>query len=439
VAPVLVAAVFLIGGHAINLLLGQASFFEQRAFRLTFSVCILVAGASQYYQTQLFGTALSTSDSETFFYAINGGVNLSSFDEIKLTVDSPLSVSIWQFVYHYSSYVIQDGGVWLAVFVNAAAVGLAATFTVRCCHELFGDDERRLRFVGTLCALCGNFWLFGGLLLRDCFAMLAMTVCLWACVRCITRRGVYPKLAAFAVTAVAGMAMYYVRQEAIYAVGFFGLLAAGFSVWTFHDQVLKVVVLCGVFAASLLCVGLLINQLQEVQELHSQRHDDYARMSDESATTGSLGMAYVVNQPLPIRLVLGSLVLLAYPIPIWDSLTADVAAYDVIKNCHGVFMIFVVPLGLTGSMLAILNAMRGKGEYLPLLFITLAAGSSLAMIALTSLETRHYGQFLPAFLLLAAAPGAGVQHRRLLGRTRIGWLLTIYAIHIAWLYLKLRS
>jgi hypothetical protein len=59
-------------------------------------------------------------------------------------------------------------------------------------------------------------------------------------------------------------------------------------------------------------------------------------------------------------------------------------------------------------------------------------------VAATSLETRHHGQFLPVFLILAVLPDR--TDPVVCGKIRLimlSWFACVFGIHIMWIALKL--
>jgi apolipoprotein N-acyltransferase len=66
-------------------------------------------------------------------------------------------------------------------------------------------------------------------------------------------------------------------------------------------------------------------------------------------------------------------------------------------------------------------------------FIALYALSMLMAVAATSLETRHIGQFLPAFLLLAAMPDTREPRERQRVRSMAyTWVAVLGGVHLLW-------
>jgi hypothetical protein len=81
----------------------------------------------------------------------------------------------------------------------------------------------------------------------------------------------------------------------------------------------------------------------------------------------------------------------------------------------------------------------GRNVSTPLVFLVAYAAVNFMAIAITSLETRHLGQFLPALLILGAAPDTREpESRRRVTLMRYGWVSVVLLVHLAWLVMKFK-
>lgn len=53
-------------------------------------------------------------------------------------------------------------------------------------------------------------------------------------------------------------------------------------------------------------------------------------------------MTLIVSQPLPIRLVLGSVYLFVFPIPVWSGFQLE-SAYPLFKSLNAIYFYFLLP------------------------------------------------------------------------------------------------
>jgi hypothetical protein len=125
--------------------------------------------------------------------------------------------------------------------------------------------------------------------------------------------------------------------------------------------------------------------------------------------------------------------MLLHPIPLWAYLRQGALDYELLKSAQGLFQVLVAPLLLAGILLSIRRVRSQLKQESPLLFILLYAALSLVSVVATSLETRHLGQFLPAFLILAAIPNTRQpRERRLVRDASLLWIGTVIAVHSLW-------
>lgn len=156
---------------------------EMRAFLLTYGVCVFVGGLAQQYSLSAFGVLQSTPDAPTFYNELAASPPFTTMADIHPNFNARLAVLMWQQVYAATWWFGFKFGPYTGVMFNALIVGLAGAITVRTAREMFGNDLWRLRRVGTLFACCGMFWLFGAVLIRDCFTLFLNSLVLWALVR----------------------------------------------------------------------------------------------------------------------------------------------------------------------------------------------------------------------------------------------------------------
>ena len=144
-------------------------------------------------------------------------------------------------------------------------------------------------------------------------------------------------------------------------------------------------------------------------------------------------MALVVQQPIPVRLIVGSAYLMLYPIPFWVGFQLE-SAYQLFKSFNAVFFYALIPL----LILAGRRILRERDVRTPAVrfLVMVSAGLTLA-VAGTSLETRHFGAFLVPVFLLALIPKLESQRdRRAYLRVLVGFLGGIFALHSLWWVLR---
>lgn len=421
---------------------------ERRAFLLTYAICIFTGGLVQCYSIWAFGKPQSTVDAIGFFDAIlpqppyYTWENLSSLwtGEGPVGRGAPLAVAIWQYAYHFRWLLGLSFGPYVGVMLNALVMGLAAAITVRTARELFEADEWRLRRVGTLFAFCGLFMLFGSILIRDCFTTFFNALVLWGIVHWLSRPSMKSLLWALLLTGISIGAMTYLRSRSVPLFGFFWFLAI---VCWFMSKRLNATRLCVVLLGSMILVLLstyLLSFLQTTRMLQSSNQDAYAEKLAETSQEDSMAMRFLVQQPLPVRLVLGTGSRMVFPIPLWAYFRAQASEYHLFKGYHGLFQALVMPMFLAGFLAIPSIYRRERRAAMPIVFLGLYLLMNVEAVMATSLEQRHIAQFMPAFFIIAAIPDT--RDKKTLNTVQAlaaGWLAVVVTAHLAWFILKYHS
>lgn len=435
------AVLLLLAGTALAGLIFGGRRPEVRAFGLAYAACLAAGGLAQCYSLVVFDQPMSTNDANNFFnallteppyYSLHDWATIWTGDRF-LGFGAPLALVIWQQVYHVFSGMGFAHGPYVGVMFNALAVGLAGGVTVATARELFGSDRVRLRRTGTLFAFCGIFWLFGAILIRDCFTLLLNAAVLWGLVRLVNRPSLRNLILSAVVTLCASACIWYLRKNSIYLFGLFYLLAFVCWYWRGKASIAHVFATLSLPAVLIVASAFLYQYFEATIDAILYTSEFYEGSAAQSSQDDSLGMALVVNQPAPVRATLGSGVLMAFPIPLWAYLKAGATEYELIKTWQGVYKLFLLPLALAGFWIVVKRAIHARATLNAQFFIAVYAVLMLVAVAGTTLETRHYGQFMPAVILLAVVPDMGVPADRKKRRNMAFlWLGVLGTVHLAW-------
>ena len=159
----------------------------------------------------------------------------------------------------------------------------------------------------------------------------------------------------------------------------------------------------------------------------------YAAFGARSSKEDSLAIRLIVNQPMPIRLLLGTGSMMISPIPLWAYLEEGALDIRILKTFHGIYQVLIMPLLLVGFLATFRRARQDIRNSIPLLFLLVYSMLNLLAVVATTLETRHLGQFLPAFLILAAVPDTRKRKSRLtVQTTAMLWCCVVLGVHLLW-------
>ena len=434
-APV-AAVLFLFGGYLLTETAFCGRKAEGRAFLLTFGICVLTGGLVQCYSLAVFGNPQSTVDAvSTFFPYIAGRPPFPTTTEIftSFSYSGPGAVVVWQQIYKAAWYLGLDFGPYVGVMFNAVVMGFTASVTVRTAREIFGNDSWRLHRVGTLFALCGMFILFGSVLLRDCFTTFLNAVVIWGLIRWLCKPKTTTLLFSGALTGLSVLAMVYLRPASIAMFALYWAIALACWFIARPMETRRLIAALLLMPVFLVCSAYVVRYLISSQHLvvyNLQRYQDHlAQFSDQD----SLAMRLIVNQPLPIRLVLGTGALMITPIPLWAYFRSGAIDSFLIRGYHGLYQVLLLPLVFTGMVTA-LTALRRNRDQVSLVFLGAYISVNVLAVAATSLELRHVSQFMPAFMILAAVPDTRKKEvQKGTAGIAIIWLVVVVLVHVAWL------
>lgn len=442
VAPALVATVFLVLGYlAFHEKSPWGSRSQCFAFVLIFTLCYFWSGVAALSANYL-DDPIQRSDTAWFYKLATNLDDDLSLDEIRGMTSGAGAIYAWRVLYKVFSAIGLEKGIYIAVASNTFFVAIAGVVGVKTAALIFGEDQRKLKNMAMLFAFSGIYWLFGSVLLRDSTVLFLNTLLFYAWVRVLMQ----PTLRAAAllfVFSLFSLKLYeYIRTEYFFvpyallltgAVSFFG--SRQFFRMPYREKTLSLLlgVLCALAAVTHFHLSKSNINSSTAVISGTKAYVDYANSLNVKGS--SLGVKYVLNQWLPIRLSVGVLYLQMFPIPFWRGFV-DGGIYHIFKSLNAIYMWFVFPLAILGVYRTWQS--RAEQSKLTLVFLSITyAGFSLA-VAGSSLETRHLGSFSLPLLILSLVPNLNsIEDRSLYIHFLGAWLALNVLVHLAWAILKL--
>lgn len=408
--------------------------YEQRAFGLSFALCVVVAGLSQIYAQMMFGR-VQTSYDAIQFYVFSTELIWDTLTDIKKNTVGSLAVFVWNRLYMLNRTLGFEDAPWVGILFNTFLVGLSAGLTIQTARYVFGSDARRLTLLGSLFATCGMFWLFGAVHIRDSFTLFTHTLLLYGFVRALAlpqmSNGIWLSIILVSVTS----ATLFLREKGVFLIAVFCVL--GLVSWM-RDKKSRSIKRFIVWTVGFIVIFIFIDTVVSYQEFVWRKiisiHTAYKKIE---ALVKGLKDSWVVDQPLLIRLLTGSVYMHVHPIPLWAYFRLQSGEYYWIKGYHGLYFAALTPFGVAGIYTALKRAIRRELGAAPLCFLALFTIVSLFSVVVTSLETRHLGQFLPAFLILSVLPD--VRDPRIRSQLKfccVIWYSAVVSIHVLYLVVK---
>ena len=407
---------------------------ELKMFSRMYCIGWMAAGIAAVYVCYFNDEGQLFSDAGGFFDLASGQSSSLSIIEIQQIYGGPLAILIWANVYDFFAMIGFPRSRYIGILLNVALVSLAALITLKMARIVFPDDSYRLNRLILLFPASGLIWLFAGIHVRDAFALFIVSLLGYAWLTFLS----YPRLKRNLVLIicanfVASFLLGFVRTDFIFVP--IAMALAAIVAWLFcidnnkNKKIIRVIV---VIILALIFVSL-YDFVEEVISILSSGKEGYAELVASEHGSDSLGVSLIINQSLPIRLVLASAYLFVFPIPFWVGFQLD-SAYSLFKTLNVIFFYFVLPLVL----MAVWRIYRiPQVRSLTLTFVVILSIGFTMVVAGTSMETRHLGAFLPYVFLLAILPDLrGKQNFDSYKRILISFLLLILLIHLSWAIIK---
>lgn len=429
--PLVTGLIYFFAGVVLLYVTRLTSFSERRIYNRMFSIGFFVAGISALYRT--FALDMQ-GDAAHFFEMASDLANNMSLLEIAVLTEGSIAVVLWREVFNFMAILGFPRQPFVGIFVNVLMVALTAVLTQRMVLMIYGNDDYRSQRLMLIYSFCGVLWVFSGLLLRDSVVLLAVTslTCAWIFFLKkpdIGRRFFFIICCSVLATACMG----FMRTKFIFiplVMAIFGLAALVFGHHAGRTQAKNYFFLL-VF---LMVVGWVYGVFFEELNLGlTIGRENYTELSFSESSSDSLGYSIVVNQPILLRVFIGSVYLFVMPVPFWAGLQLE-SAYSLFKSFNSLYFLFLIPLLIIAIRYAWRDKSSLRSSFLFLIFV--AVGFTIS-IAATSIETRHHAAFFPIFFLLALLPDLRVRTVR-----RQYWNITVFLFlflligHLMWLALK---
>ena len=432
--PIILSLLLLVFFVAMFAFIPSCSFYERKIFIRTFSVGWMMAGVAAIYVNLLGDSFQLTSDPGWFFNMSSSLTGDRSLLEVSKQTEGSLAVIIWGSIYDLLSLIGFDRARFVGVLFNVLMVALAGVLAIKSARKIFGDDPNRLKRMILLFASCGLFWLFASIHLRDALVLLIVMLLVYAWLVFLVKPALNSSLFFVVLLCVAGSVfLYFLRAEFVFVPA--GMAMAATTALIFGHNIDRSKLAAYMFAAISLIAALMfvVLYVDDFQQYLSQGKEGYQQLASSLSNEDSLGMTLIVNQPLPLRLVLGSMYLFVFPIPFWSGFQLD-SVYHLFKSFNVLYFYFVIPL-VALSMWQLISS-RSVRKVTILFVLFLSIGFTFA-VAATSLETRHFGAFLVPILLVALLPDLQDRAIRLrYFQLLILMMLAVVLVHLVWVIIK---
>jgi hypothetical protein len=433
--PFLASVVFFATGTAILTLTQLGGRLERRMFNRVFGIGWLMAGVAALYANYLNDPFQGFSDPAWFFNLSSGAGPVRSLQELGSISEGAGAIVLWRWIYNAFSALGFERGRYLGVLVNVLSVSLAGVVAVKIAFLTYGKDESRINRLIALFSMCGLFWLFAAIHLRDGVVLLAVTTLAYYWVQYLARPGAR-SVASLLIATVIGFAVFvFLRTQFLFVP--LAMLMAGLSVSLIYDKTRgtrRLLTYLAAFGGVAVAAILYVRFQDRIFASLVAGYSSYLTMSTAAASANSLGMSLIINQPLPIRIILGSAYLYVYPIPFWAGFQLE-SAYQLFKSFNAIFFYALIPM----LSVALWKIGRQKNVRTPPLMFLLFLGVGFTLaVAGTSGETRHLGAFLVPVFVVALLPDLeNGKDRHIYKKHAVVFITMVLLLHISWFVIKL--
>ncbi|MDA7677003.1 hypothetical protein N8563_00625 [bacterium] len=435
VFPVFTAIIFYIIGFAILRLPSISGFPEKTLFNRIYIISFFMAGVAAIYANQFSDINQTLKDAGNFVYFSTIGATGLPINEIYLMTDGSLMVKIWSIIYDFFSLFGFPKEPYIGISVNALIICFTGVIGIKIIRLLFGFDQYRFQQFTLFYSCSGIIWLMSSTHLRDSVSLFVCTILLFIWINFLIDfrldlRLVLPLVA----TLFAIFIFPYIRQEFSFvplALCFSAYLSVLFSNPS-HSIHRKSRIYFLLFGA-ILAITLLFAYFSKISFLFNYAQLAYLDNALLHSSDTSLAMSLIVNQPILIRVLFGSIYLFVFPIPFWSGIQFE-QVMPLFKSFNAIFSYFLFPLFLTAIYQLFCTSSLRTSSILFLLFSSI--GFTFA-VAGTSLELRHLANFLVPILILATLPDLRIPAiRNTYNLFLFSTLFFIIVIHLAWITLK---
>ncbi len=429
--PIIIGFFFFTLGNTVlsfNFLGGDQ---EKIIFNRIYLIGFLVAGISSIYANFLNDYIQLTSDPYGFFeMSISDAKNLK-ITEIQILYEGAFAIYIWRSIYDFFFNIGFEKERYIGILFNVFQYAMTAVVALKITKNIYGNDLYRFKLLKNLFSFCGVFWLFSSIHIRDVMILLILTLLTYIWINFLSNRKDFKNVNYLILSNILiSIIIFFLRGEFLF-IPFIFLILYVLTIIKFSNEKKKNILF---YIFILLCITIIFyigfEYGSKIIDILKISNEGYRNLSDSVSSTNSLGMKIIVNQPIPIRLFLGSIYLFIFPIPIWSGFQLN-SVYFLYISLNTIFFIFFIPLlFLSFKMLFIKNNLK-------LFFLLTVSISFIFAISITSLEIRHLGVFLVPLFLVALYPNLRVKKTLVLYKKYLLFYFTfLVIIHLSWLLLK---
>jgi hypothetical protein len=403
----------------------------------SFGALFLWVGIAQIYNVYL-GDFIQTASDPVGFFELSRTVGIhQTLEELRAETVGGFAVYVGRLVYGGARLLGVDAEQYIGIVWNTTLVAISIALVAGQLDTFTGDassaKHRRFIFIASSSGMLG---IFAGMHLRDTYALFTTVLVGIAWVRLLATRSMasWIRLIVTASGCLAIASHIRLQGELLLVA----VCAAGSLLYFFGKLPNFIKLLAFPVGAAAFLV--LAQTSVEIGEEDLAYYRDRRRAYSDAVDAGSsLANRYVVSAAMPVRIVTGAVYLHVFPIPFWAGYSEG-SAYYLFKTLQSLWSMLLAPAVIIGLWWVALGVWRGARSAEPPAFVAIFYLLGVGAVVASSLETRHLGQFLLFYALLATL-GIEMRDQIWQRRRRLVQLLVyggIAAGYFAWGVIKFR-
>ena len=379
-------------------------------------------------------------DADLFFKkASDPGWNFRSF------IDEPLSsgfsservlgfkedflpILIWNKIYTFLYKFGLSEGRYIGIAVNTiflvwtALIGLSILKSVKALNNKTSENFYKFLFCSS-----GIFWMYGSVHLRESIITLIISILLKVWIDWIHKKSFFNLIKLGIVSTSFYFTANFIRG------GYQNILLifiVSFLILELYKIILERKIRVGQFVFLIILALALVVRFQNFSELYlgfQERFLTYNDISRGESSADSIGII-LMDQPIIIRILLSGFLLLIAPIPFWAGQETSFSFYHFFKSSFAIYNYFTIPL----LVIVIKESIKNFNKIdLDKLFLLSLLFQIMVFIGLTSIDSRHFGNFGIIYILLIC----NINFKSKIVREEYKYLLGIMFLLIFFLYL----
>ena len=411
---------------------------EADVFCMAFGLYALLAAITQTVNAEFYGVMFGTIDSGTFYRAAQGYLGRVPLTFIYVVegrggLDTTLTAFVYQHVLDFVQIFEKHPVVWPLLCTNAVVGALGLALTVALARIVFLEKQAPIFATIFFAMFCPQLAYYTVELLRDGFVYLIVTWMFLSVAALMRSKSIRQMIGASASLLIATALISVARTQFV----LLGIVAASLIPVTgfiygrrTHTKALLII-------AAVVAIGLaVVVALPILTEVAGSANVFNSIYGKNAQAEGGLGYTLIVSLPAPLRLIAGSVYQHLFPIPLWADFGGPTPAWWLI-SLNGIWIALLVPLAVVGAGMLFSSYSSAVLDRRLLTLMALLYGFLIAIVAVTTLETRHTSAGYSAFFLLAAAPFADTERTwpALRFYSQL-WLAAVVVVHLVWATLK---